>query len=326
MPVHEARSRVQRPQFVARRAARGRCDPRQPCHLSRVGGCRKHPPRSKLVPQSWRCRLVVFGLEVGGRWDSEAATFVRLLAPARAAGVPAALPAVPMASSPSLRRARLRLSARAPSGRPLQRGRAICPAGLGLTVAAADADRREDKKTTPSAPPTEQRNGPIPEAPQLPMLPDLPVRDPRTRCSRAVERGNSTVPLSPCPLPGQHNFCVGGPLVSLQPGRTVLACAATAACITQCCSHPPHHCSHGRRAIHHKAGCRPRARRTWHSHPRRPAAGPYRHGRRGSPDMVRVLPPRPPRAQIGGAPMPKGHPERPAARQHAAAATARAAR
>ena len=28
-----------------------------------------------------RCRLVVFGIEVGGRWSDEAATFLRLLAP-----------------------------------------------------------------------------------------------------------------------------------------------------------------------------------------------------------------------------------------------------
>ena len=36
------------------------------------------------LDRSRRCRLVVFGLKVGGRWDSEAATFVRLLA--RSAG------------------------------------------------------------------------------------------------------------------------------------------------------------------------------------------------------------------------------------------------
>ena len=38
-----------------------------------------------------RCRLVVFGVEVGGRWSREAAQFVRLLARARAAAAPAAL-------------------------------------------------------------------------------------------------------------------------------------------------------------------------------------------------------------------------------------------
>ena len=43
------------------------------------------------IDRSRRCRLVVFGLEVGGRWAEEAATFVRLLARARAAGAPAAV-------------------------------------------------------------------------------------------------------------------------------------------------------------------------------------------------------------------------------------------
>ena len=38
-----------------------------------------------------RCRLVVFGVEVGGRWSREAAQFDRLLARARAAAAPAAL-------------------------------------------------------------------------------------------------------------------------------------------------------------------------------------------------------------------------------------------
>ena len=38
-----------------------------------------------------RCRLVVFGLETGGRWSQEAATFLRLLAQARAASAPAAV-------------------------------------------------------------------------------------------------------------------------------------------------------------------------------------------------------------------------------------------
>ena len=35
-----------------------------------------------------RCRLVVFGLETGGRWSQEAVTFLRLLAQARAASAP----------------------------------------------------------------------------------------------------------------------------------------------------------------------------------------------------------------------------------------------
>eukprot|EP00439_Symbiodinium_sp_Y106_P029793 s6628_g3.t1 len=38
-----------------------------------------------------RCRLVVFGIETGGRWSEEAATFLRLLAQARAAGAPVAV-------------------------------------------------------------------------------------------------------------------------------------------------------------------------------------------------------------------------------------------
>ena len=38
-----------------------------------------------------RCRFVVFGLETGGRWSEEAATFLRLLAQARAASAPAAV-------------------------------------------------------------------------------------------------------------------------------------------------------------------------------------------------------------------------------------------
>ena len=38
-----------------------------------------------------RCRLVVFGIETGGRWSEEAASFLRLLARARAASAPPAL-------------------------------------------------------------------------------------------------------------------------------------------------------------------------------------------------------------------------------------------
>ena len=38
-----------------------------------------------------RCRLVVFGMETGGRWSEEAATFLRLLAQARAASAPVAV-------------------------------------------------------------------------------------------------------------------------------------------------------------------------------------------------------------------------------------------
>ena len=39
-----------------------------------------------------KCRLVVFGLEVGGRWDAEAASFLRVLARARASATPALRP------------------------------------------------------------------------------------------------------------------------------------------------------------------------------------------------------------------------------------------
>ena len=38
-----------------------------------------------------RCRLVVFGIETGGRWSEEAATFLRLLVQARAASAPVAV-------------------------------------------------------------------------------------------------------------------------------------------------------------------------------------------------------------------------------------------
>eukprot|EP00439_Symbiodinium_sp_Y106_P082067 s351_g21.t1 len=38
-----------------------------------------------------RCRLVVFGIETGGQWGEEAATFLRLLAQARAASAPVAV-------------------------------------------------------------------------------------------------------------------------------------------------------------------------------------------------------------------------------------------
>ena len=52
--------------------------------------------RRHTYPELDRCRrrLVVFGLEVGGRWAAEAASFLRLLARARAAGTPAALSCV----------------------------------------------------------------------------------------------------------------------------------------------------------------------------------------------------------------------------------------
>ena len=40
--------------------------------------------------QSAQCKLVVLALELGGRWSTEAATFVKLLARLRARAVPAA--------------------------------------------------------------------------------------------------------------------------------------------------------------------------------------------------------------------------------------------
>ena len=44
----------------------------------------------ELLPDR-RCRLVVFGIEVGGRWSDEAATFLRLLAHTKARQAPALL-------------------------------------------------------------------------------------------------------------------------------------------------------------------------------------------------------------------------------------------
>ena len=45
-------------------------------------------PISRAHPRATRCRLVVVSLEVGGRWSSEVATFVRLLAQAKARSHP----------------------------------------------------------------------------------------------------------------------------------------------------------------------------------------------------------------------------------------------
>ena len=47
----------------------------------------KHPE----LLRDRRCRLVVFGIEVGGRWSDEAATFLRLLAHTKARQAPALL-------------------------------------------------------------------------------------------------------------------------------------------------------------------------------------------------------------------------------------------
>ena len=43
------------------------------------------------VLQDRRCRLVVFGIEIGGRWSDEVATFLRLLAQTKARQAPAIL-------------------------------------------------------------------------------------------------------------------------------------------------------------------------------------------------------------------------------------------
>ena len=47
--------------------------------------------QQKQTFASARCRLVVLGVEVGGCWGSEAASFLRLLARARARAAPEAL-------------------------------------------------------------------------------------------------------------------------------------------------------------------------------------------------------------------------------------------
>ena len=49
---------------------------------------RKRRTYPELV-RARRCRLVVFGMEVGGRWGDEAVSFLRLLARARARDAPA---------------------------------------------------------------------------------------------------------------------------------------------------------------------------------------------------------------------------------------------
>ena len=52
---------------------------------------RKERTYPELAGENRRARLVVLGMEVGGRWSSEAWTFVRLLAQARTRGEPAIL-------------------------------------------------------------------------------------------------------------------------------------------------------------------------------------------------------------------------------------------
>ena len=60
-------------------------DHRTACATAGVLASRAIPlERGEALERARRCRLVVFGMEVGGRWVPEAATFIRLLAKARA--------------------------------------------------------------------------------------------------------------------------------------------------------------------------------------------------------------------------------------------------
>ncbi|CAK9000045.1 Trypsin-2, partial [Durusdinium trenchii] len=65
----------------------GTCDFDCRFRVSRLPGNFKERACPELT-RAARCRLVVLGLEVGGRWSSEAATFVRLLARAKARSFP----------------------------------------------------------------------------------------------------------------------------------------------------------------------------------------------------------------------------------------------
>ena len=65
-------------------AARPRGRPGAALAAARRAKERAYPELTRAT----RCRLVVLGLEVGGRWSSEAATFVRLLARAKARSYP----------------------------------------------------------------------------------------------------------------------------------------------------------------------------------------------------------------------------------------------
>ena len=69
--------------------ARSRRDPARPVALLEARR-RKEATYPELLASA-RCRLVVMGVEVGGRWGSEAASFLRLLARARARAAPEAL-------------------------------------------------------------------------------------------------------------------------------------------------------------------------------------------------------------------------------------------
>ena len=65
------------------------CRPiRRRLRRSSAPGCtRKERTYAELL-RSRRCRLVVFALQRGGRWSSEATTFLRLLAQTKARAVP----------------------------------------------------------------------------------------------------------------------------------------------------------------------------------------------------------------------------------------------
>ena len=93
----------QRLASVARRPTRDRRNDRQPGHPNRRRAAwRGYPPRSRRAGRSQtqtapnlrgarRARLVALGIEVGGRFSTEAASFLRLLARHRAASVAAPL-------------------------------------------------------------------------------------------------------------------------------------------------------------------------------------------------------------------------------------------
>ena len=75
--------------LTAAGGARSRRDPARPVALLEARR-RKEATYPELFASA-RCRLVVIGVEVGGRWGSEAASFLRLLARARARAAPEAL-------------------------------------------------------------------------------------------------------------------------------------------------------------------------------------------------------------------------------------------
>ena len=75
--------------LTANCVARSLRDPARPIALQEARR-RKEATYPELVGNA-RCRLVVLGAEVGGRWSAEAAEFVRLLAHAKARAAPAVL-------------------------------------------------------------------------------------------------------------------------------------------------------------------------------------------------------------------------------------------